>query len=112
MRSDVVTAVELVRAVRDGKATPAETVRRSLAAIEAGDAEIGAFQTVLGEAAVADAEALAGADAELPLAGVPSPSRTSFPSPASSSAPARRPRRRHRPTGTTRSSGGCGPRER
>lgn len=71
MRSDVVTAVELVQAVRDGKATPAETVRRSLAAIEAGDAEIGAFQTVLGEAALAEAEALTGADAELPLAGVP-----------------------------------------
>ena len=59
--------------VRDRRASPAEAVERSLAAIAQRDRNVGAFITVRAEGARADAAALAGRSdlGHLPLAGVP-----------------------------------------
>ncbi|WP_215451830.1 amidase [Streptomyces sp. ATCC 21386] len=67
------TAVEIAAAVREKRATPREVVAEHLARIEALDGRVGAFRTVRAEAALAEADEVAGrADlAELPLAGVP-----------------------------------------
>jgi amidase len=65
-------ATTVVAAVRAG-AGPGEAVERSLAAIAARDAELGAFAEVRADAARAEAAALAGRSElrRLPLAGVP-----------------------------------------
>ncbi|MEU2736247.1 amidase family protein [Streptomyces sp. NPDC007095] len=67
------TATEIAAAVRERRATPREVVAGHLARIERLDARVGAFRAVRSEAALAEADELAGrADlAELPLAGVP-----------------------------------------
>jgi amidase len=73
MTPDTSTAVApIVSAVRSG-AAPDAAVRRSLAAIAARDAEIGAFERVRAEAARAEAAALSRRSElrRLPLAGVP-----------------------------------------
>jgi amidase len=68
----VAGAVTVVAAVRAG-AGPGEAVERSLRAIAARDAQIGAFAEVRADAARAEAAALAGRSElrRLPLAGVP-----------------------------------------
>lgn len=66
-------AAPIAEAVRDGRVTARAVVVESLARIESRDSEIGAFQAVRADAALAEAEAL-DADPErkaLPLAGVP-----------------------------------------
>ncbi|MDX3645569.1 amidase [Streptomyces sp. MB09-02B] len=67
------TAVEIAAAVREKRATPREVVAEHLARIGALDGRVGAFRTVRAEAALAEADEVAGrADlVELPLAGVP-----------------------------------------
>jgi amidase len=67
------TATEIAAAVREKRATPREVVADHLARIERLDARVGAFRVVRSEAALTEADELAGrADlAELPLAGVP-----------------------------------------
>jgi amidase len=67
------TATETAAAVREKRVTPREVVAQHLARIEALDGRVGAFRTVRAEAALAEADEVAGrADlAELPLAGVP-----------------------------------------
>ncbi|MBZ3905319.1 amidase [Streptomyces griseiscabiei] len=67
------TAAEIAAAVREKRVTPREVVAEHLARIEALDGRIGAFRRVRTEAALAEADEVAGrADlAELPLAGVP-----------------------------------------
>ncbi|MGV9455193.1 amidase [Streptomyces sp. NPDC003635] len=67
------TAAEIAAAVREKRATPREVVAEHLERIARLDDRIGAFRTVRGEAALAEAEALGarGDLAELPLAGVP-----------------------------------------
>jgi amidase len=67
------TATEIAAAVREKRAAPREVVAGHLARIERLDARVGAFRVVRSEAALAEADELAGrADlAELPLAGVP-----------------------------------------
>ena len=67
------TAVELARAVRDQEVSPVQVVGAHLERIAALDGRVGAFETVRGERALAEAEELGSrADlAELPLAGVP-----------------------------------------
>ncbi len=67
------TAVELAAAVRGGTADPVQLVTEALARIAAHDGNLGAFQVVRAEAALAEAAEIAGrADlADLPLAGVP-----------------------------------------
>ncbi|MCC9710837.1 amidase [Streptomyces sp. MNU76] len=67
------TAVEIAAAAREKRATPREVVAEHLARIQALDGRVGAFRTVRAEAALAEADEVAGrADlAELPLAGVP-----------------------------------------
>ncbi|MDW8808566.1 amidase family protein [Streptomyces scabiei] len=67
------TAAEIAAAVREGRATPREVVAEHLARIEALDGRVGAFRTVRAQAALAEADEVAGrADlAGLPLAGVP-----------------------------------------
>ncbi|MET7683234.1 amidase family protein [Streptomyces sp. NPDC005423] len=67
------TAAEIAAAVRERRATPREVVAEHLARIERLDGRVGAFRVVRAEAALAEADALAGRSdlAELPLAGVP-----------------------------------------
>ncbi|MPY51929.1 amidase [Streptomyces acidicola] len=67
------TAAEIAAAVRERRITPREVVAEHLARIELLDARVGAFRTVRGKAALAEAgEVGARADlSELPLAGVP-----------------------------------------
>jgi amidase len=67
------TAAEIAAAVREGRVTPREVVAEHLARIEALDGRVGAFRTVRAQAALAEADEVAGrADlAGLPLAGVP-----------------------------------------
>ncbi|MGC3003068.1 amidase family protein, partial [Streptomyces sp. G35A] len=67
------TAVDIAAAVRDGRVAPREVVAEHLARIERLDGRIGAFRLVRAEAALAEAEELAGRSdlAGLPLAGVP-----------------------------------------
>ncbi|MEH0653952.1 amidase family protein [Streptomyces scabiei] len=67
------TAAEIAAAVREGRVTPREVVAEHLARIEALDGHIGAFRSVRAQAALAEADEVAGrADlAGLPLAGVP-----------------------------------------
>lgn len=67
------TATEIAAAVREKRATPHEVVADHLARIERLDARVGAFRVLRAEAALTEADELAGrADlAELPLAGVP-----------------------------------------
>ncbi|GHE06380.1 amidase [Streptomyces alanosinicus] len=67
------TAAETAAAVRAKEVTPREVVAGCLARIERLDGRIGAFRTVRGRAALAEADELAArADlSELPLAGVP-----------------------------------------
>ncbi|MER6674125.1 amidase [Streptomyces sp. NPDC000983] len=67
------TAVEIAAAVREKRATPREVVAAHLDRIARLDGRVGAFRTVRGEAALAEAEAVGarGDLAELPLAGVP-----------------------------------------
>jgi len=59
--------------VRAGKVTPADAVRQHLSQIEKLDGELGAFQVVRTEKALAEADAVGARDdlASLPLAGVP-----------------------------------------
>ncbi|MGW5634719.1 amidase [Streptomyces sp. NPDC003832] len=67
------TAVEIAAAVREKRTTPREVVAAHLDRIARLDGRVGAFRTVRGEAALAEAEAVGarGDLAELPLAGVP-----------------------------------------
>lgn len=67
------TAAEIAAAVREKRVTPREVVAQHLARIEALDGRIGAFRTVRAEAALTEADEVAGRAnlAELPLAGVP-----------------------------------------
>ncbi|WP_371574444.1 amidase [Streptomyces sp. NBC_01314] len=67
------TAAEISAAVREKRVTPREVVAEHLARIETLDGRLGAFRKVRAEAALAEADVVAGrADlAELPLAGVP-----------------------------------------
>ena len=67
------TAAEIAAAVSSGKLDPTVPVRDALHQIEALDAELNAFVTVLADFAIADAEALRERPdlSRLPLAGVP-----------------------------------------
>lgn len=67
------TAAEIAAAVREKRATPREVVAEHLARIERLDARTGAFRTVRAEAALVEADEVAGRAglADLPLAGVP-----------------------------------------
>lgn len=67
------TASAIAKAVQAGEASPMEIALAHLDRIEAQDAAIGAFQRVRRDAALQEAQALAGHPrlAELPLAGVP-----------------------------------------
>ncbi|WP_328505518.1 amidase [Streptomyces sp. NBC_00391] len=67
------TAAEIAAAVREKRVTPREVVAGHLARIEALDGRVGAFRKVRAEAALAEADEVAGRTdlAELPLAGVP-----------------------------------------
>jgi amidase len=67
------TAVAIAHAVRSGTTTAVETTRAALERIEAASPELGAFQVVRSEAALAEAAAIDARDdrASLPLAGVP-----------------------------------------
>jgi amidase len=67
------TAVDIAAAVRDRRVAPREVVAEHLARIERLDGRIGAFRLVRAEAALAEADELAGRSdlAGLPLAGVP-----------------------------------------
>ena len=67
------TAVAIARQVRDGTTTARQMVERAVAAIDAADADIGAFQVVRRERALIEADQVdRGADrSRLPLAGVP-----------------------------------------
>ncbi|MFF4534779.1 amidase [Streptomyces aureus] len=66
------TATEIAAAVREKKVSPREVVAEHLARIERLDGRVGAFRTVRAEAALAEADELAGRDLDrLPLAGVP-----------------------------------------
>ena len=66
-------ALEIARAVREARVSPADVVRAHLDQITRLEPEIHAFQVVLAEQAMAEAHALAGRPdlATLPLAGVP-----------------------------------------
>ncbi|MFI1732276.1 amidase [Streptomyces acidicola] len=67
------TAAEIAAAVRERRITPREVVAEHLSRIELLDARVGAFRTVRGKAALAEADEVGTrADlTELPLAGVP-----------------------------------------
>lgn len=67
------TAVELAAAVRSGKLTAVEAARSALARLENHDPQIGAFQVVRAERALAEAAGVDGRSdrGSLPLAGVP-----------------------------------------
>ncbi|MEU6553761.1 amidase family protein [Streptomyces sp. NPDC046915] len=67
------TAAEIAAAVRDKRVTPREVVAEHLARIERLGPRTGAFRTVRAEAALVEADEVAGRTdlAELPLAGVP-----------------------------------------
>jgi amidase len=67
------TAREIAEQVRLGTISPADVIRAHLAHVASADEDIGAFQVVRAERALAEAEALAARDdiADLPLAGVP-----------------------------------------
>ena len=64
-------ATEQARLVREGEVSPVELVETYLERIERLDPELGAFVTVCGEQALADARAKADAPAETPFHGVP-----------------------------------------
>jgi amidase len=66
-------ALEIARAVREGTVSPVDVVQAHLAQIHRLEPRIRAFQVVLAEQALAEAEALAARPdlAEMPLAGVP-----------------------------------------
>jgi amidase len=66
-------ALEIARAVRDGKVSPVDVVRAHLAQIDRLEPRIRAFQVVLAQQALAEARRLAAHPglAALPLAGVP-----------------------------------------
>jgi amidase len=66
-------ALEIARAVREGKVSPVDVVQAHLAQIDRLEPQIRAFQVVLAEQALAEARSLAARPglAELPLAGVP-----------------------------------------
>lgn len=70
---NLLTAAELAAAVRSGKLTAVEATEAALKRVERFDAQIGAFQLVRAERALAEAAALdaRGDLASLPLAGVP-----------------------------------------
>ncbi len=70
---NLLTAAELAAAVRSGKLTAVEATKAALKRLEQSDAQVGAFQLVRGERALAEAAALdaKGDLASLPLAGVP-----------------------------------------
>lgn len=74
-------ATEIARRVRSGELDPREVVAEHLDRIAALDGTVGAFSQVRREAALAEAEALAGrADLQdLPLAGVPLAVKDNFP---------------------------------
>jgi len=67
------TALEIARAVRDGRVSPVDVVQAHLARIDRLEPQIRAFQVVLAEQALAEARRLAAHPglAGLPLAGVP-----------------------------------------
>lgn len=67
------SAHELARRVGDRQISPVEVVQAHLDRIQATDGQLHAFQTVLADEALAEAEALAARDdlGQLPLAGVP-----------------------------------------
>lgn len=67
------TAAEIAAAVREKRVAPREVVAEHLARIERLDGRIGAFRLVRADAALAEADEVAGRTdlAELPLAGVP-----------------------------------------
>lgn len=66
------TAAEIAAAVREKRATPREVVAGHLARIELLDGHVGAFRALRAQAALAEADELAGRDLSgLPLAGVP-----------------------------------------
>ncbi|MDP9343281.1 MAG: amidase family protein [Actinomycetota bacterium] len=67
------TATDIAEMVRSGKVAPVDVVRQHLEQIEKVDGQIGAFQVVRAEKALAEAEALGERPdlASLPLAGVP-----------------------------------------
>lgn len=67
------TAAEIAAAVRDKRVAPREVVAEHLARIERLGARTGAFRTVRAQAALTEADEVAGRTdlAELPLAGVP-----------------------------------------
>ena len=64
-------ATEQARLVREGEVSPVELVETCLERIERLDPELGAFVTVCGEQALADAREKASAPAETPFHGVP-----------------------------------------
>ena len=72
-RLTAMPALEIARAVRDGKVSPVEVVQAHLAQIDRLEPQIRAFQVVLAEEALAEAGSLAARPglAGLPLAGVP-----------------------------------------
>ena len=74
-------ATEIAGAVRAGTVSARAATEAALARIEARDVEVGAFQLVRGEAALAEADAVAARHdrAELPLAGVPIPIKDAVP---------------------------------
>ena len=99
-------ATEQARLVREVEVSPFELVETYLERIERLDPELGAFVTVCGEQALADARAKADAPAESPFHGVRSRSRTSTRRPGSARrSPASR-LRRMSPTSTSRTSPG------
>jgi amidase len=69
----VSTAVEVANSVRAGELDPVTVTERAVAGIEATNPVVGAFRTLRGQAAIAEAEVLAKRPDlhELPLAGVP-----------------------------------------
>jgi amidase len=64
-------ATEQARLVRDGSVSPVELVETYLERIERLDPELGAYVTVRGEEAIAEAQAKADEPAEAPFHGVP-----------------------------------------
>jgi amidase len=75
------TAVDLIEAVRSGKASPAEVVRAHLDRIRTLDPKIGAFQLVRADRALAEAEEVGARTdlGELPLAGLPIATKDEIP---------------------------------
>ena len=70
-------ATEQARLVREGEVSPVDLVQTYLERIERIDPALGAYVTVRGEEALAEARVKAGERAEAPFHGVRSRSRTS-----------------------------------